>query len=204
MTRALVVACLLAAAPEPVAAGQDVPHQRPLSSADIQAAIRDGLKADVRPYTLRRTAWSWAASVNFSTPYLRVALAAHSAKRKYLPFSEADVTPEMIAPELHVYAFPRPREGSAAVINVEAVVITPKRAKDRQQAIHPLRSDNLPLEFRNLLGYSGEGQGLLAVFPLALLTEEHEIHVVYDQRITTSRQDSGTDVAFPIRLKNVK
>src|SRR5712692_3213182 len=40
----------------------------------------------------------------FTTPFSRVVAAAQNAKRKYKPFTEADVTPELIAAgELHVH-----------------------------------------------------------------------------------------------------
>jgi hypothetical protein len=40
----------------------------------------------------------------YTTPYLRVALAANAAKKRYCPFTVGDVTPEMVAPEIHFYA----------------------------------------------------------------------------------------------------
>ncbi len=73
-----------------------------------------------------------------TTPFLRVALAANVAKKRYQRFTEADVTPEMIAPEIHVYATSQALEG-AAIANVVTVVLLPYKSKDRDRAVQPTR-----------------------------------------------------------------
>jgi len=113
-----------------------------------------------------------------TTPFSRVMAARFMAERVYKSFSAADVTPEMIAPELHVYAQPIP--SGATAINVDAVVITPRGSKDRSAAIHPIRAQPLPTEFKNLLGATVDGRGLMAVFPIEVLTPDNEVRVVYD------------------------
>jgi hypothetical protein len=117
---------------------------------------------------------------SFSTPFTRVTAAAAAAKRTYKTFTVADVTPDLIAPELHVYVLSKPWGIEAA--RVEAVVITPAKGKEdekRARAIQPLRLEPTPAMFRNLLGVEFEGEHVLAVFPLSALSEANEVHVVY-------------------------
>src|SRR6266852_2889069 len=73
----------------------------------IREAIELGTKSkELSPYRIQEKArWSWPPLIAvYTTPFLRVALAANAAKRQYHAFTEADVTPEMTAPEIHVYA----------------------------------------------------------------------------------------------------
>jgi len=116
----------------------------------------------------------------FTTPFSRVAQAAQAARKKYKTFTEADVTPEMIAPHFEVLA--PSRDGGAGRTNVEAVVVTPKKSKDRSAAIQPILSEEMTAEYKNLMGATFEGKGMRAVFPLSALSEANEVHVVYDAK----------------------
>jgi hypothetical protein len=120
----------------------------------------------------------------YSTPFLRIALAANRAKKQYKSFSEKDVTQEMTAPELHVYAGAVAQE-KMAVANVEAVVITRAKEKDRSKAIQPTLTIEMPEEFQNLFGAKTSGRSVKAVFPLDLLSDQYEIHIVYDRRVVS-------------------
>lgn len=122
----------------------------------------------------------------FSTPYSRVAGAAKNAKVTYRSFTEADVTPEMIAPELWVLARPAHKPYGPGVADVRAVVIAPAKSKDRSGIIMPTRTTEDVAEYKNAMGATFEGRGLLAVFPLSVLTEENEVRVVYDARVCGS------------------
>jgi hypothetical protein len=153
----------------------------------IKAAIDLGARKKLPETHLIKTAslGSYRLHVaTFSTPYMRVAAAARDAKTTYRAFTEADVTPEMIAPELHIYAWPQ-MDGPEAV-GVKAVVITPRSGKQEQKAaraIHPIRFEDAPVVFRNWFGASFEGRGRMAVFPLTALSEENEVHVIYERRV---------------------
>lgn len=119
----------------------------------------------------------------FTTPFSRVAQAAQAAKKKYKNFTEADVTPEMIEPHLEVLAPSHTRAGEGPrPVNVEAVVITPRKSKDRGAAIQPIKSEEMTAEYKNLMGATFEGRGMRAVFPLSALSEANEVHVVYDEK----------------------
>jgi hypothetical protein len=63
-------------------------------------------------------------------------------------------------------------------------------------------------EYKNLFGFSGEGKGKLAVFPIAVWQEDAEVHVVFDQA-TPSSHGSGamggcTDCKSRIYLEKVR
>jgi hypothetical protein len=86
----------------------------------------------------------------------------------------------MIAPEIQVYAWSSSVEGTA-IANVEAVVLLPYGSRDKGQAVHPTQVSEATEQYKNLFGFSGEGRGLLAVFPLDLWRESNEVHVVFDR-----------------------
>lgn len=162
---------------------------RDMSPDLIREAITFGTKAkDLGPYRIQEKArWSWPPLIAYyTTPFLRVALAANTAKKHYKPFTEADVTPEMLAAEIQVYAASQPVKG-AEIANVETIVLMPTKSKDTSQAIQPARMSDASEEYKNLFGFSGEGKGKLAVFPIAVWEEGTEIHVVFDRGIPSSQ-----------------
>jgi excisionase family DNA binding protein len=120
--------------------------------------------------------------------FLRVALAANAAKKQYRVFTEANVTPEMIAPEIQIYASSQSL-GGTAIANVQTIVVLPHNSKDSNRAVHPTRMNEASEEYKNyknLFGFGGEGKGMLAVFPLDVRTENNELHVVNDTGIPSS------------------
>jgi hypothetical protein len=138
----------------------------------------------------------------FSTPYSRVVAAAQSAKRKYQPFTEADVTPELIAAgELHIHGFAKDAI-RAGVANVETIVITPKGSKDKSTAIQPTKTIETTAEYKNLMGASFEGRSMTAVFPLDVLNEDNEVHIVYDSPL--GKPAFCDDCKASFKLKDVR
>lgn len=118
----------------------------------------------------------------YTTPFLRVALAAGEAKAQYRPFDEAAVSAELLLPGVvEVYAPARPPEaryGSPAV-SVKAVVVMPSGGKDAALAIHPTRTVPGIERYANLLGATQDAIGLTAHFPLRALSEGNELRVIY-------------------------
>jgi len=154
----------------------------------IREAIAFGTKVkDLGPYQVQEKArFSWPPLIAYyTTPFLRVALAANMAKKHYKQFTEADVTPKMVAPEIDVYA-PSHSGSGAHISNVETVVLMPSKSKDASRALHPTEISEASEEYKNLLGFSGQGQAMLAVFPLEVWQENSELHVVFDQAIPSS------------------
>lgn len=138
----------------------------------------------------------------YSTPFLRVAIAANRAKKQYKPFTEQDVTPEMVAPELHVYATAASL-GDMKVANVEAVVVSKAGEKDRSKVVQPAKLIELPEEFQNIFGAKVVGKSVLAIFPLDVLSEQNEIHIVFDKRIA-SGVTGCDDCSMRFKLSGVR
>ena len=196
----------------------------------IAEAIKAGAGGNVASGELSQSSgFSWG-SIRigaFSTPFMRVAAAARQAKKEYRKFTIEDVTPEMTAPELHVYAWSQAvgkapsKIGSARVFdrnaespwaaNVSAVIITPRKGnKEEKQTnvIQPTRFEDIPIAFQNLFGLKTEGVGRMAVFPLTVLSEANEVHVVYDREVTIGTNGAGgrhcDDCQASFSLKGVR
>ena len=162
---------------------------RDMSPDQIREAITLGDKAkDLGAYRIQEKArWSWPPLIGFyTTPFLRVALAANAAKKHYKQFKEADVTQEMLAPEIQVYAPSQALQG-AEIANVDTIVLMPTKSKDRSLAIQPRSIADATEEYKNLFGFSGEGKGKLAVFPIDVWQESNEVHVVFNHEIPSSQ-----------------
>ncbi len=111
-----------------------------------------------------------------STPFSRVVAAAYAARTKYQPFTAADVTPDLIAPELHIYA--QSKLSGPTILDVEAIVIMPRGEKDPANVIRPTRTAVMTEQYKNLAGATFEGHGLLAVFPLTAFVTDHQVRIV--------------------------
>ena len=146
----------------------------------------------------------------FTTPYSRVAMAAQAARDKYEAFDEASASPEMLAPMVEVLAMPQPSFvfGSGRVgppIDVKAVVVAPAKSKDRAEAILPTERADLDRSYQNMLGASFEAKGLVARFPLSVLSEANEVRVVWDGKGCTDwKQKLATECAYRFELKGVR
>lgn len=141
----------------------------------------------------------------YATPLDRVLAASYAAAQSYRPFTTADVTEEMIAPELHIYAYAMPIKDAPVIANVVTVVVMPHDSKDRSRAIQPTRVTEMATTFRNLLGCSGEGTGRTAVFPLEVLSKDNAVHVVFDRDVPlgsdANANSSCTDCRARFELK---
>ena len=157
-----------------------------LTPVQIREAIAYGSSEKKVPYYEIRKGGIFGSDYkptlgSYTTPYLRVAQAAFQAKKQYRSFTEADVTEDMLAPELRVYGYSQ-AEGPR-IANVQAVVITPKKKHEPEDAIRPVSTSEIPVEFSNLMGMKSEGTSLLAVFPLDVLSEDNEVHIIYDSGV---------------------
>lgn len=204
---AFVVLCVLCSAP---LHAQVVTEMTP---ALIAEAIKAGESGDYPKGSIaEKRSWALVSGVqiaNFSTPFMRVAAAAAMAKRNYQVLRVEDVGPDLIAPELHIYAW---AQGNLPhVHNVVSVVITPRNgSKDekRAKAIHPKDLVDIPTQFSNAFGATAEASGRMAVFPLDALREDHELHVIYDNTASIQRTNVGTvgciDCSARFNLKGVR
>ncbi len=157
----------------------------------------------------KRSGWGNGPRVgSFTTPYSRVVLAARAAQRKYKTLTAADVTPEMIAPEIHVYAMSQVENDSQKrpqIISVEAIVLMPENGKDRSQAVQPTKTQDATDEYKNLFGAAFEGKSMSAVFPMDAFREGMDLRVIYDGRVSGSSAVSGCqDCGVPIKLDKIR
>lgn len=164
-----------------------------LSEAQIHEAIRQGTAAKSSPLvsiSSGRMGLGYLCGLA-STPFQRVAEAAYKAARKYQALTPEQVDPAALEPVLTVYGAPR-GSGHGAT-SVVAIVIMPKGAKSKADAIQPLRSEPLPLEMSNAFGATTSAEGLMAHFPLESLQDGAEIRIVYA---------AGLDCSLKVKAKD--
>lgn len=157
----------------PPAAAQIVTEMTP---ERIRDAIAFGESGKAKPYQVG----SLAVPANFTTPFLRVALAAASAKEKYKKLTEEEVNDNLVLPgvlRLYATAIPPSKYGSAT--SVRTVVIMPPGEKDRDKAIHPDTAEPVARQWSNRLGATDEAEALWASFPLSVLRDGAELRIVY-------------------------
>jgi hypothetical protein len=204
---ALVALCLTSS---PLTFAQVVTDMTPERIAEAITAGEKGKFHDGR--IVEKRSWALMGGVQvatFSTPFMRVAAAAAHAKRNYQALRPDDVTNDLTAPELHIYAW---AQGDLPhVHNVVSVVITPRKGskeEKRARAIHPKELIDIPTNFRNAFGASADASGKMAVFPLDALNEQHEVHVIYDNTETIKRTNAYTlgciDCSAAFNLKGVR
>ena len=180
--RSAIFVALVAVCAAPVSA-QIVTEMTP---EKIREAIAFGTSQKEAPYYEIRLP-GFVGSVykprlgSFTTPFLRVALAAFEAKKLYKTFTEADVPRELVAPEVYVYGMSQ--ADGARIANVQAVVITPKGRHDPASAIRPVSTADVPVQYRNLMGMTAAGKNLMAVFSLEAFREGNEVHIVFDSGV---------------------
>lgn len=139
----------------------------------VREAIQAGTEKEYKSYQIGGgISQVWAM---YTTPFSRVAVAATEAKRRYKTLTEADITPEMVAPELEIYA-PAFGTRDGRVVNVHAIVIRP----DGGGVIQPLREAPIEENFSNAFGRTKTGRSLRAWFPLSAVSASNEVLIVLD------------------------
>ncbi len=175
-----------------------------LTPEQVRAALADA-KAD-GCYSLKYHAC-------FTTPYSRVVALAANARELNKTATEADVTPEIIAPgELHIHVFDdiwlgrgwRLARVQAAWLgpasNGGVPPIEPTRTltpgtlfiKDRTKSIVGKQYPELATAYRTL------------VFPLSVLSEGNELHVRFDHPVSCGLWQFHSDCASRLKTKKVK
>jgi hypothetical protein len=85
-------------------------------------------------------------------------------------FAAADVTPDFIAPELHVIALAQTAAtDDGMVATVLSVVLGRRGSKAPADVIQPLKTTDLTTQYQNLVGTAFKGTGVVATFPLSAL-----------------------------------
>jgi hypothetical protein len=75
-------------------------------------------------------------------------------------------------------------------------------------AIHPIRFEEMSIAWQNLFGADIRTLGMVAAFPLPALSEQNEVHVIYDRTATIGTNAIGgthcDDCRAPFSLKKVR
>jgi hypothetical protein len=146
----------------------------------------------------------------FTTPYSRVVQAARAAAKEYKRFGEADVTEAMVAPVVEVLAYGQLAMvmGSGRVgspVDVKTVVVLPRKSKDPGDVIHAMERIEVGSTWDSGLDGKFEGKGMLAVFPLSVLTEANEVRLVYNgDGCSDWKLNPAKECDFRFRLKGVR
>jgi hypothetical protein len=125
-----------------------------------------------------------------TTPFMRVVAATQRAAGRYKRLKPEDIAPALLKPELHFYV----RDWGWGWGNaVETVVITNRQGKPAEKfasAVHPIVFEEVPESIRDLLDGSPDQRWRMAVFPLDLLNENRELHVVFRESIDVLNPDN--------------
>ena len=144
---------------------------------------------------------------NFTTPFSRVFIEAVEARKLHRKFTESDVTPDLIAPELRVYtpAICRYKGGPdcSDLANVASVVIMPHGSKDRGQTIQPSRTEPVPVNYQDLFGGRWSGHAVVSTFDLSALTEANEVRILYDKKVG-NYVGAKSDSVFRFKLSKIR
>jgi hypothetical protein len=172
-------------------------------AADDKAAVRF-----LDAYVLQpRAGWGNGPLIGrFSTPFARLVQAALSARKRGSAFTSGDVTPDLIAPQLHIVATAQKTPADDTLVaTVQSVVLAPRGGKDPVGVIEPLRTVELTTDYQNLTGTTFTGAGIVAIFPLTALTASSEIRVVFDRTARGSSALSNCrECVVPLSLARIR
>lgn len=150
-----------------------------LSQPDVDTAIQQGLAGKTLASAcmakgggLNSGPMSGVFQVRVEGPVGSIMAAAAEAKKKYLPFTSADVTEGMRAHKLFVTVVPDPpmrvSSGMRRTAPATHVVLKSKPKGDAEPVVlQPLSFTLVPVEFGNAMGGKSDSQGISAVFDLA-------------------------------------
>jgi hypothetical protein len=147
--------------------------------------IREAITAADGPPRTRDYMWCevncvHSLAVFVSTPFSGVEMAAREAKKKYLPFTEKDVAPQLLMMEMELYvpAFMGGKSITSGVVNVEHVVAAGEGETDRAKVIQPTSIEKEPAEWSSASGATRKGYGVTARFPLSILQPGKEFRII--------------------------
>lgn len=139
-------------------------------------------------FSMHTFGWGPEALV-IDTPFSRVCLAAAEAARERRPFSSDQVTPEMVAPVLHVYQ-PGFLVGGTPVSYKHMVVA--RGEGEQAELVEPFSIEPTTESWQAAPGTTIQTHGVRAVFPLSVLTEGYEFRLI---------RDNGAQTAEPMTKK---
>lgn len=156
----------------------------------------------------------------FTTPFQRVAEAAYEAKSKNQPFSAANLTPEMVRPEVEVFVrwsfsdyavndtkYPFTERIAVSVVNPKEVALF---RDPHSEAAVPIRgsSNKIRVNYRpNKAEWAMQVDGtqLIGVYPLDVLGPDTEVRVLFaDFLVSGNLQVSGAESTFKFKLDKIR
>lgn len=191
-----------------VADGQLVAN---MTDADIEEAIRLGIDEKAAAKFLQsyvaqtRTGLGAGPLIGyFSTPFSRVVRAAAAARKQGRPFTRADVTPDLLAPQLEVLALSHPAAYSPTTAAVVDVTITSSNSNSPNEAIQPASTTPATSQHYALYGVSRENGATVAVFPLTAVAPGHRIRVSYSDVIGSSAMTNCKECSVPLGVARLR
>ncbi len=158
-----------------------------MSPERIRQAITWGLNApekDLEQYEIRADR-NWV--LNFDTPFLRIAQFSRAMKIQNQPVSEADLSPKLVADELHVYAHAKldsSASGSLSLPNIEYIVIMKATPDGPGETILPLSVlsfiRRVPPSEADPWGPAKIAKSVKATFPLHALAPGNEVRILFE------------------------
>ena len=207
-----VVRALLRSAVAALSLTVAAPSDQEIAPEQLAEAIRlaaDGKAADrfLDAYVVQpRAGWGNGPLIGvFSTPFARVVRTALAARRQNAAFDVADISTELLAPELLIVAVSQkgwPDETMTATVQSVTLI----RADPTNEVVtEPSRKTDLTPEDRTFYGIRGSEPGVVAHFPMSALTPGIAIRVTFDQ---TARGISGSatcrQCVVPIDLRRIR
>ena len=156
-----------------------------LALAADEAAARKMLEA----YTVQtRAGWGKGPLLGgFSTPFSRVVQAALAARKNGRTLTAADISSDLLAPELHVVALSQRSANLEEMARVRTVALAERGTLNAAGArIEPARIVELNTEYQTKYGTTFQGSGLVAIFPLRSVPPQAQIRIIYDRLVQGS------------------
>jgi hypothetical protein len=181
-----------------------------LTPAALEDAIRlagdeKAARRFLEAYVLQtRAGWGKGPLIgSISTPFARVVQAGLTARKQGNAFTVADVTPELIAPELHVIVLSQqPTYDESIMATVRSVFLAQHGTPAGRQ---PSRTEQLTTEYQNRYRMASDRPGIVAVFPLDALAPDAEVHVVFNRIVRGATASSGcADCAVPLDTRKIR
>jgi hypothetical protein len=198
---------MLALAPQPVMGRQVAATLAPAALEDAIHLVEDEKAARrfLEAYVLQtRAGWGQGPLIgSISTPFARVVQAALTARKQGNAFTIADVTPELMAPELHVIVLSQqPTYDESTMATVQSVFLAQHGTPTGRQ---PSRKEQLTKEYQNRYGIASDRPGIVAVFPLDAVTPGAEVRVVFDRIVRGATASSGClDCVVPLDTRKIR
>jgi hypothetical protein len=158
-----------------------------MTAERVRQAISWGLNAperDLEQYEIKADR-TWV--LNFDTPFLRVAQYSRAMKIQNQSISEADLSPKIVADELHVYAHARldgPSSTSTSLPNIEYIVILKPSPQGAAETILPLSLlsfvRRVPPSDADPWGPTKIAKSVKAAFPLSALAAGNEVRIIFE------------------------